>query len=119
MNKSVAIGGIAVVVLAGLGLYFLTDTLPEESEVSVEATFEHVKPNEYSEIRQTVKGLKPGTQVAGKLNGQGKQDAAAIAYADEDGTAVLVWRITSYGEYWATAEADDPMIAKTLKVDVK
>jgi hypothetical protein len=119
MGKLVAIVGIAVALLAGAGLYFLGNTTAEESDVSIEATFEHVKPGEYSEIRQTVKGLKPGTQVAGKLNGQGKQDAAAIAYANEDGTAVLVWRITSYGEYWATAEADDPMIAKTLKVDVK
>ena len=67
---------------------------------TVEATFAHVKPGEYSEVYAVVTGLTPGTQTTARMFAEWSPNGAPqVVDADKNGVAHFTWRITVPGKY--------------------
>ena len=67
---------------------------------TVEATFAHVKPGEYSEVYAVVTGLTPGTQTTARMFAEWSPNGVQqVVDADKNGVAHFTWRITVPGKY--------------------
>jgi hypothetical protein len=85
-------------------------------ETSVETSYKHVKPGEYSEVYSTVR-TSPGAKVDATLSGPGVSGTAAQSVtADDKGVAKFTWKIVSYGKYTVAGDADGTAFSGTANV---
>lgn len=89
----------------------------QSSKPTLELSFDHVKPGEYSEVYAVVTGLTPGDEVTARLTGGGHNGTPQVVDADENGVAHFTYRITQYGTY--TVDASGPGFSTSDKIEVK
>ena len=100
----------------------LSDPEPKAEEqparaASVNTTFAHVKPGEYSEIYLTLVAA-PGARAEAVLSGPGVAGTARIIVnADDNGRAKLTWRINAYGPYTISGTAAAVPFADSVLVN--
>jgi|GEM_PF-6369298 len=85
--------------------------------VTMETSFQHVKPGEYSEVYAAV-SAKPGDEVCLTLSGPGVDDQKQkTVVADSNGQAYFKWKIVSYGTYDVSGDCGDTKLSGTVVVN--
>lgn len=89
----------------------------EISAATIETSFAHVKPGEYSEVYAAVH-VSPGTEVCLSLTGPGVSDSKTkVVVADDNGQAYFTWKIVSYGTYNVSGACGDVDVSGTVVVN--
>jgi hypothetical protein len=85
-----------------------TEVFENSVQDTLETSFSHVKPGEYSEIYATVI-TTPGTEVTFRASGPGLMEhkGPVVIVADRDGVANFTWKINLYGTYTIKATSQD------------
>jgi hypothetical protein len=84
---------------------------------TIEMSYAHFAPGEYSEIYVSVQGLEPGTAVRVILNGPAvDQPGTKTVNADDNGLAYFVFRIFQFGPYTANVTVNDSSTSRSIAV---
>lgn len=85
---------------------------------SVEMSFSHVAPGEYSEVYVSAQNNEPGTEVAVSLAGPAVDaPTSQVIVADDNGISYFVFRIFNFGTYTATVSVGGVISTSSVVVN--